>query len=202
MMTRRTVFTTLGAAVGAIAAAEPLRAARRGPRSGYFPNFELLTHEGKAVRFYDDLIHGKIVAINMMYADCSGICPAMTTNLLKVQRSLGDRVGRDIFMYSLTLQPQHDTPAVLNDYVRMHGVGAGWTFLTGKPAEVEILRRRLGFVDPDPRLDRDKTNHTGMIVFGNEPRDSWAACPALGPAEQIVKSILWMDLPPVASRAR
>ena len=207
MMTRRSVFSTLGAAVGALAV-DPVRAsapapapvpARRGPRAGYFPNFELRTHEGKTVRFYDDLIHDKIVAINMMYADCTGICPTMTANLLKVQRALGDRVGRDIFMYSITLEPAHDTPEVLNDYVRMHGVEPGWLFLTGKPAEVEILRRKLGFVDPDPALDKDKTNHTGVIVFGNEAVDSWAACPALGPAEQIVKSILWMDRRPVKS---
>jgi protein SCO1/2 len=66
----------------------------------------LRTHEGKEVRFYDDLIHGKHVVINMMYADCQGLCPPMTANLVKVQQMLNDRVGKDIFIYSITLQPE------------------------------------------------------------------------------------------------
>ena len=76
----------------------------------YFPNFELTTHEGKKVRFYDDLIKDKIVVINFMYANCEGICIPITMNLKRVQNLLGDRVGRDIFMYSITLKPKEDTP--------------------------------------------------------------------------------------------
>ena len=75
-----------------------------------FPNVTLTTHEGKKVRFYDDLIKDKIVLINFMYVKCEGICPGTTANLLKVQKMLGDRVGRDIFMYSITLKPEEDTP--------------------------------------------------------------------------------------------
>jgi protein SCO1/2 len=206
MITRRAFLTNITASVGvasagtsdALGATAPVH---RGPRAGYFPNVTVSTHEGKQVRFYDELICGKIVVINMMYADCTGICPAMTANLVKVQQALGPRVGRDIFMYSITLQPKDDTPAVLNTYVQHHGVGPGWTFLTGRPADIEILRRRLGFVDPDPVLDLDKANHTGVVRFGNEAIDSWGACPALGSAEQIVKAILWMDVQPKKSAA-
>jgi protein SCO1 len=197
-ISRRSLFANLRASADGVLSGvrrafdEPV-AVHKGPRSGYFPNFVVSTHDGREVRFYDDLIRGKIVAINMMYADCTGICPTMTANLLKVQRTLGARLGHDIFMYSITLRPKHDTPAVLNSYAQHHGVGPGWQFLTGKPDEIEVLRRKLGFVDPDPALDRDKSNHTGLVVFGNERLDRWGACPALGPAEQIVKSILWMD---------
>ena len=125
------------------------------------------------MRFYDDLIKGKIIVINMMYAQCEGICPPMTVNLVKVQARLGDRVGRDIFMYSLTLQPELDTPAVLKDYAEAHGIGPGWLFLTGKRREMEILRRKLGFFDPDPAVDRDKSQHSGLVRFGNEALDRW-----------------------------
>src|SRR5215831_3096467 len=79
-------------------------------RARYFPNVALTTHEGKKVRFYDDLIKDKIVTINFMYADCEGVCPGITANLVNVQRALGERVGRDIFMYSITLKPEHDSP--------------------------------------------------------------------------------------------
>ena len=67
------------------AAAESDGARRGGARASAFPNVTLYTHEGKAVKFYDDLIHGKVVAINMMYAECEGICPIATSNLVRVQ---------------------------------------------------------------------------------------------------------------------
>ena len=171
----------------------------RGPRAGYFPNVILRTHEGRKVRFYDDLIKGKIVVINFMYANCTGICPAMTTNLMKVHEALGARVGRDIFMYSITLKPQQDDVTALKHYVEMHGIKPGWLFLTGSRGDVEVLRRKLGFTDPDPALDRDSSQHIGVVKFGNEAFDRWAACPALTEPDQIVKSILWMD---VNSKAR
>ena len=80
------------------------------------PNVTLTTHEGKKVMFYDDLMKDKIVILNFMYAKCEGICPGTTANLVKLQQLLGDRIGRDIFMYSITLDPERDTPKVLNRY--------------------------------------------------------------------------------------
>jgi protein SCO1 len=164
-------------------------------RQRYFPNIGLVTHEGKRVRFYDDLIKDKIVVINMMYADCEGVCPGITSNLVSVQKILGDRVGRDIFIYSITLKPEQDTPKVLKDYSKMHGTQPGWWFLTGKPGDTELLRRKLGFVDPDPDIDKDKSQHIGNIRYGNEALQQWAACPGLARPEWIVESILWVDWP-------
>ena len=108
---------------------------------------------------------------------------------------LGPRVGREIFMYSITLEPEHDTPAVLKAYARAHGVEAGWTFLTGRPGDIERLRRSLGFTDPDPIVDKDKANHIGNIRYGNEPMMLWAACPGLADARWIVESISWVVRP-------
>src|SRR3989442_8851667 len=125
-----------------------------GPRARYFPNVLLRTHENKTVHFYDDLIKGKIVLINFMYARCDdGLCPRQTPNLVLVQRALGDRVGRDIFMYSITLKPEQDTPAVLRDYANAYGVRPGWVFLTGKPDDIETIRNKLGFVNSKPARD-------------------------------------------------
>jgi protein SCO1/2 len=163
----------------------------------YFPNVVLRTHDNRAVRFYDDLLKEKFVIINFMYTACAdGVCPLTTVNLVRVQQLLGDRVGRDIFMYSLTLTPEHDTPRVLKQYAQAHGVGPGWWFLTGKPKDIELLRRKLGFVDPDPAVDANKSQHIGMIRFGNEALERWAACPGQANPNWIVTSILWMAAPP------
>jgi len=161
-------------------------------RRRYFPDVTLTTHEGKKVRFYEDLIKDKCVVLNFMYARCQGICSPITTNLLRVQSILKDRVGKDIFMYSFTLKPDEDSPAELADYVKTRKIGPGWTFLTGRPADMELLRRKLGFTDPDPARDADKTNHTGMVRYGNEPMKLWAAFPGFSKAEAIAKEILWL----------
>jgi protein SCO1/2 len=168
---------------------------RERTRERYFPNVILRTHQNKKVRFYDDLLKDKIVTINFMYSNCEGVCPGITANLLKVQKLLGDRMGRDIFMYSITLKPEHDTPKVLKQYAKMHAVGPGWLFLTGQPEDTELLRRKLGFTDPDPARDKDKSNHIGNVRYGNEALQLWAACPGLADARWIAESISWVDWP-------
>jgi protein SCO1/2 len=159
----------------------------------YFSNLTLITHQGKKVRFYDDLIRGKIVAINMMYAQCDDICPMMTANLANVQKLLGERAGRDIFMYSITLKPEQDTPRDLQKYAELHGVKPGWLFLTGARADIERLRVRLGFFDRNPRVDRNVSTHTGMVRVGNDVYDRWTMSPALAEPKQILAAINHVD---------
>ena len=166
-----------------------------------FPNVTLTTHEGRKVKFYDDLLKDKIVLINFMYVKCEGICPGTTANLVKVQKLLGDRVGKDIFMYSITLKPEDDTPQKLAAYAKAYKVGPGWQFLTGEPGDVELLRQRLGFIDRDPVRDANKSNHIGMLRWGNEPHTLWAGCPALLAPTKIVKEIELVDWP-TADEAR
>ena len=155
-----------------------------------FPNHVLHTHDGSKVRFYDDLIKGKVVVFNMMYTVCAGICPANTASLLQVQQALGERVGRDVFIYSLTLRPEMDTAEALREYAGRYGAAKGWTFLTGVPAEVEEIRRAMGFYDSDPVADADIANHTGILRIGNDRHDRWLMTPTVIPTRQIVKSIL------------
>ena len=137
----------------------------------------LLLTRAKKVRFYDDLIKDKIVVINFMYVKCDGVCPGITANLAKLQKLLGNRLGRDIFMYSFTLKPEQDSPEVLRKYAKAYHAKKGWTFLTGTPEDMELLRRKLGFTDPDPKLDADKSNHIGNVRYGNEALQLWGLVP-------------------------
>ena len=175
-----------------LTASAPALAAKPGPRAGYFPNTIVQTHDGKKLRFYDDVVRGKVVVFNMMYSVCTGICPGNTANLLQVQQALGDRLGKDIFMVSMTLQPAFDTPKALNDYAKSYGIKPGWTFLTGDPKEMDVIRRKLGFFNDDPRIDSDLANHTGMVRIGNETLDRWFMMPALSSPQLMARSILQM----------
>jgi protein SCO1/2 len=200
MNTRRDLVAGLGAATLGwmavhTATAEPDGARRSGARPTNFPNVTLYTQEGKEVKFYDDLIRGKVVAINMMYAECEGICPIATSNLVRVQELLGERVGRDVFMYSLTLQPELDTPQRLKEYAEMHDVKPGWLFLTGVRADIQQLRYCLGFFDLNPAVDSDRATHTGMVRIGNDAYGRWTTSPALTSPEQIVATIKHVDRP-------
>jgi protein SCO1/2 len=169
--------------------------ARERMRERFFPNVTLTTHEGRKVKFYDDLLKDKVVTLNFMYARCTGVCPGITSNLVRVQKLLGERAGRDVFMYSFTLRPEQDTPRKLWEYARMHKAGPGWLFLTGEPADMELLRRKLGFTNPDPKLDSDVEQHIGNVRYGNEPLQLWGSCPGMSKPSWMVESISWLEMP-------
>jgi protein SCO1/2 len=150
----------------------------REARSGmnHFPNVTLTTQDGKRVRFYDDLIKGKIVAINFIYSHCEFSCPLETARLAQVRDLLNDRMGKDIFFYSISIDPSHDTPAVLKEYAQKFHAGAGWTFLTGKKEDIDFLANRLGMSEdqmitaaPGSNLD----GHTPHLLIGNEATGQW-----------------------------
>ncbi len=157
--------------VTAAFAAEALAAnAERGWHGNYFPNVVLTTQDGKKVRFYDDLIRGKTVSINFIYTSCGDICPLDTAQLRQVHALLGDRVGKDIFMYSISIDPERDTPAALKRYMHSFDVGKGWTFLTGKKADIELLQKRLGIRPVELGKLRE---HDTRLMMGNEKNGSW-----------------------------
>jgi protein SCO1/2 len=171
------------------ATASAVAEAREKIHKRYFPDVPLLTQDGQKVRFYRDLVKGKIVVFNFFYAHCEGICPLVTHNLARVQELLDGRVGRDIFINSVTLKPAEDSPAVLKQFAKMHGIKPGWALLTGKPEDVERLRRSLGFTNLDPVLDQDKSQHIGNIRYGSEPLMQWTALPGMTRPESIAKAI-------------
>lgn len=142
----------------------------------HLPNVELITQDNKKVHFYTDLVKDKRVVIQFMFARCKDICPIITHNLAEVQQLLKGRVGSDIFFYSITLSPEEDTPRDLQSFAKKHGVGPGWTFLTGKPDDILLLRKSLGFFYNNPKEDADRNNHSGMVVVGTEPLMRWAMC--------------------------
>lgn len=138
----------------------------------YFPNTELIDQDGHHVRFFDDLIAGKVVAINFIFTGCSATCPAETARLRQVQRLLGERVGRDVFFYSISIDPVADTPEVLKAYAERFHVGPGWRFLTGDFAAITELRQRLGLLDI--RVDpQNKSEHSLSLILGNQASGQW-----------------------------
>ena len=128
------------------------------------PNVQLVRHDGERVRFHDDLVDGKVFILNFMYTTCPDVCPMETARLSEVQAILGDRVGQDIQMYSITVDPAVDTPEVLADYRERFGVEEGWDFFTGDELDILSLRRRFGLYFDDTE---DLQDHNISMVIGN-----------------------------------
>ncbi|MFO0579332.1 MAG: SCO family protein [Polyangia bacterium] len=172
----------------------------RGPQplsaAAYEPNLPLVTHEGRAVRFYDDLIKNRVAIINFMFTSCPSICPPMTQNLVKVQKLLADVLGERAVMISISVDPDNDTPEVLAAYARRFGVGRGWYFVTGERPQLEALAAKLGNTSPD------KLQHSGMVLIGSDAARTWTKAFAMSPPEDIARKVReFLALKPAAPAA-
>jgi len=137
----------------------------------YFPNVPLVTQDGETVHFFDDLLKDKVVAINFVYTNCPDACPMATASMAKTQKVLGDRMGKDVFMYSITVDPERDTPAVLKEYSEQFQAGPGWLFLTGKPDDLILLRKKLGLYMQE--IQDGSFDHNTSIIIGNQTTGQW-----------------------------
>jgi len=149
--------------------APPTAAAQTRWDGSYFPNAELVTQDGKKVKFYDDVLKGKILVINFIFTSCGDVCPLDTAQLRRVQELLGDRVGRDIFMYSISVDPENDTPEKLRDFMHKFQIGPGWTFLTGRQDDIDMIQTKLGLRP----AGGTPTAHSTSIIVANEKTGQW-----------------------------
>jgi len=140
----------------------------------YFPNVTLITQDGEEVRFFDDLIEDKVVAINFIFTSCEDSCPLETARMKNVREILGARVGKDIFFYSISIDPQTDTPAVLKAYKKKFNIGPEWVFLTGTEADIISLRKKLGlYLEEIQTSSGDLGDHNINLIIGNQSTGRW-----------------------------
>ena len=163
----RRLFYIAVAAVLLVTTVTPARSAGWGAE--YFPNVELTTDSGEVVRFFDDMVEDKVVMINFIYTTCVDVCPMETAQLVQVQRLLADRLGKDVFFYSISIDPDHDTPEVLAEYKQRFR--ADWTFLTGNEDDITLLRKKLGLYIEE--IQDGSNNHNVNMVIGNQATGRW-----------------------------
>ncbi len=130
----------------------------------YWPNVTLTTHDDRQVKFYDDVLHGKIVVVNFIFTNCGDVCPLDTAQLKRVQELIGDHSGRDVTFYSISVDPENDTPAAMRAFMKKFDIKAGWTFLTGKQDDITLIQRKFGL---EPAGD-SPTAHSTTIILANE----------------------------------
>lgn len=147
----------------------------------YFTDAELVDQNGGKLRFYSDVLRGKTVLVSMFYTSCKDACPLVNAALQQVQAELGDQVGKDITLISITVDPEIDTPEVIASYAQKFEPGDGWHFLTGDPDTVHEIVRRLGHAG-------QVEMHTSLLIMGNVPERVWTRTqPSLPPAALAMK---------------
>ncbi len=153
------------------------------PAHKYFTDVELVNQNGQKMRFYSDLLQGKVVIIDSFFATCQGSCLPMNRNLEKVQQALGDRIGKDVNIISISVDPNVDTPAQLKEYAKKLNARPGWYFLTGEKQNVDFALNRLG------QFVTDKQDHLNIFIIGNERTGLWKKAFGLARSDEIVKVV-------------
>jgi cytochrome oxidase Cu insertion factor (SCO1/SenC/PrrC family) len=146
----------------------------------YFSDVVLLDQNGKSHRFYNDVLKGKTVIINAMFTSCTNVCPLMNRNFEKIQDALGDRLGKDVFLISLSVDPANDTPERLHEYAKRFKAKPGWLFLTGKKENVDWALYKLGQYTEKP------DGHKSIILIGNEPTGVWKKAFGLAQSHELI----------------
>jgi protein SCO1/2 len=149
----------------------------------YFSDVELINQDGEKLRFYNDVLKNKVVVVNVFFTTCVSVCPPMNRNMEMIQEALGDRLGKQVFLVSISIDPENDTPPKLKEYARRFHARPGWTFLTGKKENVDWALYKLGqYVDK-------KDDHSTIIIVGNEPKGLWKKAFGLAKADELVKIV-------------
>lgn len=161
---------TLGVAIGAAQAQQAkLSPAERDAKAReYFTDTKLKTQSDRTVRFYSDALKDKVVLINFVFTQCGDACPLITAKLVQVKKDLGEAFGQDVRFVSISIDPRHDRPQDLAKFAaKFDAVHPEWLFLTGEPASVEGVVKKLGAYTPDVE------SHSTALIIGSPRQARW-----------------------------
>lgn len=147
--------------------AGPSSAAQKPDQKRPIPDAELFNQDGKKVHFYSDLIKDKVVIVSFVFTSCALICPMQGESLSKLQAMLGERLNRDVYLVSVSMDPEADTPERLKIWASQFGAGPGWTLVTGKKSEIDKVAIALTGA---PAV---KGEHSPVVFVGNDKTGRW-----------------------------
>jgi protein SCO1 len=198
-MTTRLPALALAALLALPAAARagaPAAAERDAKARGYFTDTLLLTQSGRPVRFYDDVLRGKVVLVSFMFTACNDACPLITQKMNAIRHELGDAFGAEVQFVSLSVDPDNDTPAALRAFAeRQRAVHPAWTFLTGPKPDLNLVLAKLGQLSDDP------TDHFTGFLAGNARTGHWQKVRPDAPAESVAEILRTFAAEPAAGEA-
>jgi protein SCO1 len=160
------------------------------------PDVPVVDQDGKAVRFYSDLVKDRVVAVNFVFTTCTTICPPMGANFAKLQKLLGDRAGREVHLISVSVDPTTDTPERMKAWAQKFGAGPGWTLVTGDRDEITHLLKSFGV------YTASISDHSPLVLLGNDARHQWTRAYGLAAPAKLAELIDGMAAPAADSNTR
>jgi protein SCO1/2 len=154
-----------------------------GMKSPPIPDVVVIDQDNHKLHFYRDLVQGKNVAINFIFTTCTTICPPLTANFAKVQKTMLERNERDLHLISVSVDPEGDTPKRLKNYAEMFHAQPGWTFVTGKRADLEQIWKAFNI------YLGSKQDHPAIVAIGNDSRHLWTYASGLTSASKLINVI-------------
>jgi len=172
-------FTLFSAAVSAA----PVTAPTGATFALKIPDLPVYDQHGRQLNFYSDLVKGKTVVIDFIFTTCTTICPQLTMAMRRIQQQLGDRIGRDVWLVSVSVDPTTDVPERLQSFAAKFDVGPAWTFVTGRKPDIDRLLTALGSA-------RGGSDHATTILIGNDRLGCWKRSSGFAPIATNLKLIL------------
>ncbi len=150
----------------------------------YFTNLEVIDQDGRKLKFYDDVLKDKVVAINFIFTNCQGACPLMTRQLTLVRDLLGPDVGNEIHFVSVSIDPVRDTPAAMKEFAQTHHADQDyWRFVTGNAENLEYIVKKLG------QYNDDVEAHSTLLLAANVRTAHWTKIPPNVPPNGVVERL-------------
>jgi len=146
-------------------------------------DLDLLDQDGKRMKFRTDVVKDRLVVIDTIYTTCPVVCPILSATFANVQRSLGDRLGKDVFLISISVDPTTDIPPRLKAYAERWEAKPGWIFLTGQKTVVDRVLQGLGVYSVN------YTDHPPTILVGDNGRGEWTRFYGFATPEQILGAV-------------
>jgi cytochrome oxidase Cu insertion factor (SCO1/SenC/PrrC family) len=147
------------------------------------PDVVVLDQNNNKVHFYSDLIKGRTVAVNFIFTTCTTICPPLTANFAKVQKTLLEKGKTDVRLISVSVDPEGDTPEKMKSYAELFHAQPGWTFVTGARSDLEQIWRAFSVTSSI------KQDHPATVVIGNDSSHTWTYASGLTSAGKLVTAV-------------
>jgi len=144
------------------------------------PDIPVLDQDGNTLHFYTDLIKNKTVAINFIFTNCTTICPPLAATFARLQKEMGEKIGTDVHLISISVDPLTDTPERLKAWGAKFKAGPGWTFVTGEKQEMDKLLTALG------AAVSKREDHTPSMIIGNDSKSVWTRTYGLAKISQLM----------------
>lgn len=155
----------------------------------YFTDTVLLNQHGEKVRFYSDVLAGKVVLMNVVFTQCKDACPLISRKLQAVREELGEQSER-IHFVSLSSDPVNDSPQALTAFIKKQRLdGRQWTFLTGDPDAMRTVLTRLG------QFSDSAQDHSTLLIAGDVPNKRWSKIRPDAPVQAVAQRLQLLAMP-------